>query len=128
MKAKRYLSIGSDSQNDLQFDASACAPFHLLLCQDQNGSVWVSSRTAQAPYQLNGHPDTQTRILDAGDELFVDKHHIDWMPIFGISPDEIVAQQVQIKAADEKQKGMRFQLIFIYLAIALILFLMAFYI
>jgi hypothetical protein len=50
------------------------------------------------------------------------------MPIFGISPDEIVAQQVQIKAADEKQKGMRFQLIFIYLAIALILFLMAFYI
>ena len=128
MKAKRYLSIGSDSQNDLQFATSAWAPFHLLLCQDQNGSVWVSSRTAQAPYQLNGHSDSQTRILDIGDELFVGQHRIDWMPIFGISADQIVAQEVENKAADAKQKGMRFQLIFIYLAIALILFLMALYI
>lgn len=128
MKAKRYFSIGSDSQNDLQFDPSACAPFHLLLCQDQNGSVWVSSRIAQAPYQLNGRLDSQTRILHVGAELFVGKHRIDWMSIFDISPDEIVVQELENKAVDAKQKGMRFQLIFIYLAIALILFLMAFYI
>lgn len=128
MKAKHYLSIGSDSQNDLQFAPSACAPFHLLLCQDLNGLVWVSSRTAQAPYQLNGQTESHTRILNVGAELFVGQHHIDWMPIFGISADEIVVQEEQNKAAQEKQKGMRFQLIFIYLAIALLLFLMAFYI
>ena len=128
MKATRYYSIGSDPQNDLQFEAALCVPFHLLLCQDRNGSVWVSSRTAQARYHLNGHSATQTRILEAGDELFVGPSHIDWMHIFGISPAEIVAREVLNKAADEKQKGLSLQLILIYIAIAVILFLMAFYI
>ncbi len=128
MKATRYYSIGSDPQNDLQFEAAICAPFHLLLCQDQSGAVWVSSRTAQAYYQLNGNPTTQTRALEAGDELSVGPQNIDWMHIFGISPAEIVAREEQVKAVEEKQKGLSFQLIFIYLAIALILFLMAFYI
>jgi hypothetical protein len=128
MKATRYYSIGSDPQNDLQLAAASCAPFHLLLCQDPNGSVWVSSRTAQARYHLNGHSATQTSTLEAGDELFVGPDNIDWMHIFGISPAEIAAREVQNKAADEKQKGLSLQLIFIYIAIALILFLMAFYI
>jgi hypothetical protein len=106
MKATRYFSIGSDPQNDLQFATTECVPFHLLLGQDQSGNVWVASRTAGAFYQLNGQLGTQTMALEAGDELSI----------------------AQKEAAEEKQKGLRFQLIFIYIAIALLLFLMAFYI
>jgi hypothetical protein len=50
------------------------------------------------------------------------------MQVFGISPAEIVAREAQKEVSEEKQKGLRFQLIFIYIAIALLIFLMAFYI
>jgi|688.fasta_scaffold435960_2 hypothetical protein len=128
MKATRYFSIGSDPQNELQLSTTECAPFHLLLGQDQSGNVWVASRTAGAFYQLNGQLGTQTIALEAGDELSIGPNRIDWMQVFGISPAEIVAREAQKEVAEEKQKGLRFQLIFIYIAIALLIFLMAFYI
>jgi hypothetical protein len=128
MKATRYFSIGSDPQNELQLETTACFPFHLLLGQDHAGNVWVASRTAGAFFQLNGELTTQTHLLEPGDDLAIGPNHIDWMDIFGISPTEIVAREAQKEVAKEKQKGLRFQLIFIYLAIALLVFLMAFYI
>jgi hypothetical protein len=128
MKATRYFSIGSDPQNDLQLASTECVPFHLLLGQDQAGNVWVASRTAGAFYQVNGQLNTQTIALDAGDEISIGANRVDWMQVFGISPAEIVAKEAQKEVAEEKQKGLRFQLIFIYIAIALLLFLMAFYI
>lgn len=128
MKATRYFSIGSDSQNELQLATTECAPFHLLLGQDQAGNVWVASRTAGAFYQLNGQLAHKTLALEAGDELSIGSNRIDWMQVFGISPTEIVEREAQKEAANEKQKGLRFQLIFIYIAIVLLIFLMAFYI
>ena len=128
MKATRYFSIGSDPQNELQLATAECVPFHLLLGQDQSGNVWVASRTAGAFYQLNGQLATKTLALEAGDELSIGSNRIDWMQVFGISPTEIVEREAQKEVAEEKQKGLRFQLIFIYIAIALLIFLMAFYI
>jgi hypothetical protein len=128
MQATRYFSIGSNPQNDLQLTATESVPFHLLLGQDQAGNVWVASRTARAFYQLNGQLATKTIALEAGDELSIGANRIDWMAVFGISPAEIGAREAQKEAIVEKQKGLRFQLIFIYIAIALLIFLMAFYI
>ena len=128
MKATRYFSIGSDPQNDLQLAATASAPFHLLLGQDQSGVVWTSSRTAGAFYELNGQVSSQTTTLEVGDKLAIGAYPIDWMSIFDISPAEIVEKATQHKEEGEKQKGLRFQLIFIYIAIALLIFLMVFYI
>lgn len=128
MKATRYFSIGSDPQNELQLATTECVPFHLLLGQDQSGNIWVASRTAGAYYELNGQVSSQTTALEVGDKLAIGAYPIDWMSIFDISPAEIVVKATQHKEEEEKQKGLRFQLIFIYLAIALLVFLMAFYI
>lgn len=128
MKATRYFSIGSDPQNDLQFTAATCAPFHLLLGQDREGNIMAASRTAGAYFQINGEQTNQTHALQPGDELTIGPNLIDWMGIYGISQSEIVTREAQKEATEEKQKGLRFQLIFIYIAIALLIFLMAFYI
>jgi hypothetical protein len=50
------------------------------------------------------------------------------MSIFDISEEEISAREVKEEAVQQEQKGLRIQLVFIYLAIALVLFLLAFFI
>jgi hypothetical protein len=50
------------------------------------------------------------------------------MRVFDISSVEMSVGEEQQKSTSEKQNGLRFQLIFIYLAIALLIFLIAFYI
>jgi flagellar basal body-associated protein FliL len=50
------------------------------------------------------------------------------MHIFGITEAEISLQEAQAENAAQENKGLRMQLIFIYLAVALVLFLIAFYI
>jgi pSer/pThr/pTyr-binding forkhead associated (FHA) protein len=128
MNAMRYFSIGSDPQNDLQLPATDCAPFHLLLGQDQAKNVLIASRAAGAGYLLNGQLVTQTSYLQAGDELRVGSNVVDWMRVFDISSVEMSVGEEQQKSTSEKHNGLRFQLIFIYLAIALLIFLIAFYI
>jgi heme/copper-type cytochrome/quinol oxidase subunit 2 len=66
--------------------------------------------------------------LHAGDTLSIGAQTVDWMRIFGITEAEISLQEAQAENAAQENKGLRMQLIFIYLAVALVLFLIAFYI
>jgi hypothetical protein len=128
MNAKKYFSIGSEAQNDLQLSEAFCAPFHLFLYRDSYDHIMVANRTAGANYHLNGQICTHTKKLHANDTLHIGSQQIDWMAIFEISEVEISAIEAQEESALQEQKGLRIQLVLIYVAIAALLFLMAFYI
>jgi heme/copper-type cytochrome/quinol oxidase subunit 2 len=83
---------------------------------------------AHAVYELNGQSCSKTMTLRAGDTLSIGAQTVDWMRIFGITEAEISLQEAQAENAAQENKGLRMQLIFIYLAVALVLFLIAFYI
>jgi hypothetical protein len=128
MNAVRYYSIGSHASNNLKLAASNCAPFHLMLHKDQTGQVLVSTRMAQASFHLNGSPRNETVALQPGDELSIGAQQINWMQVFSITAEEIIHKQTTEANNQTERKGMRIQLILIYLAIVVLLFLMAFYI
>mgnify|MGYP003913118179 CR=1 FL=1 len=128
MNATRYFSIGSEAQNDLQLPDATCAPFHLILYRDPSQQILVANRMAHAVYELNGQSCSKTMTLRAGDTLSIGAQTINWMHIFGITEAEISLQEAQAENAAQENKGLRMQLIFIYLAVALVLFLIAFYI
>ena len=128
MNAVRYYSIGSHPSNHLQLDAATGSPFHLMLYKDQRGQVLVATRMAQALYHLNGSPRNEMLALQPGDQLAVGDQQINWMQVFGITAEEIIERQTTEENNQSAQKGMRIQLVLIYLAIIVLLFLMAFYI
>ncbi|MEY5001183.1 MAG: hypothetical protein RLZZ211_1219 [Bacteroidota bacterium] len=128
MNAIKYYTIGSELQNNLQISGAGCAPFHLLLMRNSNGQVLVSNQLPQNGYAINGQQYLQMMVLQAGDTLTIEGQNINWMSIFDISDEEISAREVKEEVVKQEQKGLRIQLVFIYLAIALVLFLMAFFI
>jgi hypothetical protein len=128
MNAVRYYSVGSHGSNNLKLDASISAPFHLLLHKEQTGQVLVSTRMPQASFQLNGAQRNEMVALQPGDELSIGVQQINWMQVFSINEEEISHKQTIEANNQTESKGMRIQLVLIYLAIAVLLFLMAFYI
>ena len=128
MNAVKYYSIGSHASNHLQLDAATCSPFHLMLYKDQRGQVLVTTRMAQALYHLNESPRKEMLALQPGDHLAVGDQQINWMQVFGITAEEIIEKQTTEENNQSAQKGMRIKLVLIYLAIIVLLFLMAFYI
>jgi hypothetical protein len=127
MKSTRYFHIGSDPSNDQQIDGPNVTSFHVVLYQDYLGNVWVCSQTAGSAYSLNEVLENRTQRLVPGNELYIGAEPINWMSIFGVSVAEIEKISVEKKAHEVVQKKMNLQLVLIYLAIATILFLMAFY-
>ncbi len=128
MNAVRYYSIGSHASNNLKLDAANSAPFHLMLHKDQTGQVLVSTRMAQATFYINGSPKNEMVALQPGDELSIGAQQINWMQVFSITAEEIMHKQTIEANNQTERKGMRIQLVLIYLAIIVLLFLMAFYI
>jgi hypothetical protein len=128
MNAVRYYSIGSHASNNLKLDATISAPFHLMLHKDQTGQVLVTTRMPQTSFHLNGAPRNEMVVLQPGDELSIGAQQINWMQIFSITAEEIIYQQTTEENNQTERKGMRIQLVLIYLAIVVLLFLMAFYI
>lgn len=128
MNPVRYYSIGSHASNNLKLDAGQSAPFHLMLHKDQTGQVLVSTRMARAFYQLNGESRSEMVVLQPGDQLSIGAQQINWMQVFSITAEEIIQRQTTEAHNQTEQKGMRIQLVLIYLAIIVLLFLMAFYI
>jgi FHA domain len=128
MNAIKYYTIGSELQNDLPITGADCASFHLLLMRNASGQVLVSNRLPQNGYAINGQQYLHLMALQAGDELSIGGQKINWMTIFDISEEEISAREVKEEFVKQEQKGLRIQLVFIYLAIALVLFLLAFFI
>lgn len=128
MNAVRYYSVGSHPSNNLKLDAANSAPFHLMLHKDQTGQVLVSTRMAQAAFHLNGSPRNEMVALQPGDELSIGAQPINWMQVFSITAEEIIHKQTIEANNQTERKGMRIQLVLIYLAIVVLLFLMAFYI
>lgn len=128
MNAVRYYSIGSHASNNLKLDASISAPFHLMLYKDQTGQVLVTTRMAQSSFHLNGDPRNEMVALQPGDELSIGAQQINWMQVFSITAAEIIHKQTTQANEQTERKGMRMQLVLIYLAIIVLLFLMAFYI
>ncbi len=99
-----------------------------MLHKDQTGQVLVSTRMAQASFHLNGSPRNEMVALQPGDELSIGAQQINWMQVFSITAEEIIHKQTTEANNQTERKGMRIQLILIYLAIVVLLFLMAFYI
>lgn len=128
MNAVRYYSIGSHASNNLKLDAAISAPFHIMLYKDQTGQVLVTTRMSQASFHLNGEPRNEMVALQPGDVLSIGAQQINWMHIFSITAEEIMQKQTTEENNQTERKGMRIQLILIYLAIVVLLFLMAFYI
>ena len=128
MKGADIFNIGSATGNNIVLSGAAIAPFHLTLYKDSTGQVWVAARTAQFPYELNGEKQYLSVPLQAGDQLVVESNHIAWTSLFDIQETELRAQKSQIEAQQTAQKGLRLQLVLIYLAVLILLFLMAFYI
>jgi hypothetical protein len=128
MNAVRYYSIGSHASNSLKLNAAISAPFHLMLHKDQTGQVLVTTRMAQASFELNGVPRNEMVALQPGDKLSIGAQQINWMQFFSITAEEIIHKQTNEENIQTERKGMRIQLVLIYLAIIVLLFLMAFYI
>lgn len=128
MNERKYFSIGSDPNNDLQLVASDINPFQLLLYRNEAGQVFVSARSSGASFQINDEEHTALYSLQAQDKLALAGHFIDWKAIYDISQEEIQeVEQTQTKVF-ETEKQLKIQLILIYTAIAALLLLMAFYI
>jgi len=128
MNTRKYFSIGSNPNNDLQLEGAGINPFHLFLYKDAVGQVFVSTRAPGTLFTINNAAHKELYILETQDQLALAGHLIDWKAIFEISQEEIqVVKQTQTKAF-ETDKRLKIQLILIYTAIAALLILMAFYI
>ena len=99
-----------------------------MLHKDQTGQVLVTTRMAQASFELNGVPRNEMVALQPGDKLSIGAQQINWMQFFSITAEEIIHKQTNEENIQTERKGMRIQLVLIYLAIIVLLFLMAFYI
>ena len=128
MNAVRYYSIGSHASNNLKLDAAISAPFHLMLFKDQTGQVLVATRMDGASFYLNGATRNEMVALQPGDKLSIGAQQINWMQVYAITAEEIIHKQTTEANNQTERKGMRIQLVLIYLAIIVLLFLMAFYI
>ena len=128
MEMLRYYSIGCHPCNVLQLTSDQSAPFHALLYNDGRGHILVANRASQHPLFVNGAPHTGLVELHAGDQLSIAAQSIDWMQIFGVKPEEHMAHEEKEQNNISVQRGMRVQLVLIYLAVAIMLFLLAVYI
>lgn len=152
MESKIYWSIGSDAKNDSQIIAPGVAPFHILLLKDEMGRVFVCPRMSNAKFRSNGIEYNLVKELSPSCNLEIAHQSIDWRKIFKLPPIEFIAQtpneaesqspndaqgQEQIPNSEQnslseeksnKVKGINLQLVLIYTLIALMLFLLAFYI
>ena len=128
MKRPMYYSLGSASSNDIILSGPTAVPFHLSLYKDSAGQVLAATRTPAAYYILNGVPQYHTAVLKPHDELSVAGQLIHWINLFDIDEAELNSFVKQEEQAEVAQKGMRLQLVLIYLAVVVLLFLMAFYV
>ncbi len=128
METLRYYSVGSHPSNALQLTNDHSAPFHALLYNDGRGHILVANRASQHPLFVNGAPHRGLVELHAGDQLSIATQPIDWMQVFGIKPEEHMKLEVKEQNNISVQRGMRVQLILIYVAVAIMLFLLAVYI
>lgn len=128
MNTLKYYSIGSHPNNDLQISAVPCAAFHLLLYKNDSAQVVVCTRMYQASFIVNGSSKNELYTLRPDDQLFIGTQMIDWMPIFAITAAQITQHQTSEAKIVKEQKGLRVQLVLIYLVVIAMLFLMAFYI
>lgn len=128
METLRYYSVGSHPSNALQLTSDHSAPFHALLLNDGRGHILVVNRASQHPLFVNGAPQRGLVELHAGDQLSIAAQPIDWMQIFGIKPEVHMELEVKEQNHISVQRGLRVQLILIYLAVAIMLFLLAVYI
>ena len=128
METLRYFSIGSHPSNALQLADDKSAPFHALLYNDGRGHILVANRASQHQLFVNGAPHKGLVELHAGDQLSIDAQAIDWMQIFGVKPEERIELEVKEQNNISVQRGMRVQLVLIYVAVAIMLILLAVYI
>lgn len=157
MEPKIYWSIGSDAKNDSQIIAPGVSPFHILLLKDEMGRVFVCPRISNAKFRSNGIEYNLVKELSPSCNLEIANQNIDWRKIFKLPQIEIAdktpfsaqskgsahsqdqeregpeqipnSEQAQPSAEkSNKVKGINLQLVLIYTFIALMLFLLAFYI
>lgn len=128
MNRSVYYSLGSASSNNIILSGPTAVPFHLSLYKDSDGQVLASTRTPGAYYILNGVPQYNTVKLKPHDELSVAGQLIHWINLFDIDEAELNSIVKQEEHAEVSQKGVRIQLVLIYVAVVVLLFLLGFYI
>ena len=132
MFAKRYIKIGAAAANDIQFTDPELLPYHALLLQDSNGSVYFHLCVAEARAILNGAAVEQLAELHADDHLQIGttnlaiKDLFDWPVQATTDTDKATDSDTGLEPSSKR--GLSLQLVVIYAAVALLLILMAFYV
>ena len=132
MFAKRYIKIGAAAANDLQFTDPELLPFHALLLQDSNGTVFFSLCVAEAKAILNGNPVEQIAMLSSEDHLQIGATNLAIKDLFDwpvqVTTDTNNATDSDTGLESSSKRGLSLELVVIYAAVALLLILMAFYV
>ena len=132
MFAKRYIKIGAAAANDIQFADPELLPYHALLLQDSNGTVYFNLCVAEAKALLNGNAIHHLVELEATDQLQIGTTNLAIKDLFDW-PVQVAAETVNATDSDaviesSSKRGLSLQLVVIYAAVALLLILMAFYV
>jgi pSer/pThr/pTyr-binding forkhead associated (FHA) protein len=132
MFAKRYIKIGAAPANDIQFADPELLPYHALLLQDSNGTVYFNLCVAEARALLNGTAVEQLVELDADDHLQIGTTNLAIKDLFDwpvqVTTDTNNATDSDTGLESSSIRGLSLQLVVIYAAVALLLILMAFYV
>jgi pSer/pThr/pTyr-binding forkhead associated (FHA) protein len=132
MFAKRYIKIGAAAANDIQFTDPELLPYHALLLQDSNGSVYFHLCVAEARAMLNGTPVEQLAELHADDHVQIGTTNLAIKDLFDwpvqVTTDTNNATDSDTGLESSSKRGLSLQLVVIYAAVALLLILMAFYV
>lgn len=132
MFAKRYIKIGAEAANDIQFTDPELLPYHALLLQDSNGSVYFHLCVAEARAMLNGTPVEQLAELHADDHVQIGTTNLAIKDLFDwpvqVTTDTNNATDSDTGLESSSKRGLSLQLVVIYAAVALLLILMAFYV
>lgn len=132
MFAKRYIKIGAAAANDIQFTDPELLPYHALLLQDSNGSVYFHLCVAEARAMLNGTPVEQLAELHADDHVQIGTTNLAIKDLFDwpvqVTTDTNNATDSDTGLESSSKRGLSLELVVIYAAVALLLILMAFYV
>ena len=132
MFAKRYIKIGAAAANDIQFADPELLPYHALLLQDSNGTVYFNLCVAEAKALLNGNAIHHLVELEATDQLQIGTTNLAIKDLFDWPVQENTnstkATKTVTSIESNSKSGLSLQLVVIYTAVALLLILMAFYV
>lgn len=133
---KIHLRIGSAADNQLIFESSDVAPYHLELFCDAEGNVFITDLGSEQGTYINNQRLDGFKLLKMGDRVrFGSSFFFSWedhvRPVTPTTTSYIEPEEEEDAAAEENStvetKDSNKQLYFIYGCIVLLLILMSLY-